>query len=89
MVDLRKIYFEELDSHVITFTVYKDGNKPILTHGTPMSPFKLSLLASKTSQVLNLEIKKKHLEPRSSCQCFSSSKKDENDVANITVTFKI
>lgn len=41
-LDLRNIKFDELDSHLITLTVYKDGNKPILTYGTPIRPFKLS-----------------------------------------------
>jgi hypothetical protein len=42
-----------------------------------MNPFKLSLLASKTSQILNLEIKKKLLEPRAVCQCLSSSSRKD------------
>ena len=67
LLDLRNLKFEELDSLLISLTVYKDGNKPLLTYGTPMRPFKLSLLASKTSQILNLEIKKKLLEPRAVC----------------------
>lgn len=91
LLDLNNLKFEELDSHLIKLTVYKDGNKPILTFGSPMNPFKLSLLASKTSQILNLEIKKKLLEPRAVCQCLpsSSSRKDQNDVAYISLNFKI
>jgi len=78
LLNLRNLFkFEELDSLLFSLTVYKDGNKPLLTYGTPMRPFKLSQLASKTSQILNLEIKKKLLEPRAVCQCLSSSSRKD------------